>query len=76
MTSDPLAPPHSRSWTRSDFEWPPEVVSETQRTGSVLETNFKFIIERLVVEEDPWILVLSVPMVLQLRHALHNALQL
>lgn len=41
-----------------------------------LESDLEFIAERLVVEEDPWILVLSVPMILELSHALDDSVQL
>ncbi len=38
-------------------------------------TNLELIAERLVVEENPWILVFPIPVVLKLRHALDDTLQ-
>ena len=36
----------------------------------------ELIAERLIVEKHPWVLVLSIPVVLQLSHALHDTFQL
>lgn len=38
-------------------------------------TNLELIVEGLVVEEDPWILIFPIPVILELGHALHDALQ-
>lgn len=38
-------------------------------------TNFELIVEGLVVEEHPWILVFPIPVILKLRHALDDTIQ-
>lgn len=36
----------------------------------------ELVTKRLIVEEEPWVVVLVVPVILELAHALHNALEL
>jgi len=49
-----------------------------QPTSPGLErlTNLELIAERFIIEENPWIVVLAVPLEFQLTHALHQTRKL
>lgn len=38
------------------------------------KTDLELITEGFIIEKDPWVLVLPIPMVFELSHALHDAL--
>lgn len=37
-------------------------------------THLEFVVKRLVIEEDPGILVFAIPLILQLTHALYETI--
>lgn len=58
---------------RPVFFWHDFIV--TLRGGKILSRRHELVCERLVIEEDPWILVFPVPSALHLFHALSHSFQ-